>query len=170
MAFLTPTVLGIASLVVGVGGAIYQGVTASQTAKYNAQVADQQATYAKQKAALEAEQHEAKMRRLLGEQKVGFAKAGVSPLGSPQDIFSDTLELGMVDAALIRAGGDAEASAYSAKAGQYEREGKSALIGGVMKAGGALITNFDTYGSSYEGLFGGGSSAPKMATSAYVPR
>lgn len=148
--------LPIVAAVVGIGSTVYQMVTASQTADYNAQVAEQQATYARQKAEFEAKQQAARMRKLLGEQKVAYASGGVSLLsGSAQDVFGDTLEQGMIDAALIRDGGTNESNAYMTKAAQFEKEGQSALISGGINIGSSLITNFDSLSNSYDSVMGG---------------
>lgn len=148
MAFLMP----IISLVVSIASTVYSAISESNTQRFNQKVANQQAKYASQRAEFEAKQHAIKMRQLLGQQRVGYASAGVSLMsGSAQDVTGDTLEQGAIDAMVIRYGGRVEADRYSAQASQFGEAANSAVVGGIARAGTTLL-------SAYGGANAGGGS------------
>jgi hypothetical protein len=123
-------------------GTAYGAYTANQTAKFNEKMARQEADYQKAKGKVEGEQHLDRMRKQLAEQRVAFAKSGVSLMSSSvQDVFDEDLEEGLFDAIMIRQGSDVAARASLIKASSYRAEGRAALVQGALGVGSTLLTS-----------------------------
>lgn len=126
----------IISASVAAAGAAYGAYTGKQTADFNADMAEREAVYQRQKAQFDADKHMDSVRRMIGEQRVGFASAGVSLLSSSvEDVFGDTLTQAAVDSALIQAGGDIAASKAMVQGENYKQQGVAAIAGGVQGVG-----------------------------------
>lgn len=152
-------------------GAIYQGVTASQAADYNRQVAQMNAAISEKRAvdALERGREDEQRKRfqvaqLQGEQIAAMAANGVDlAFGSPLDTLVDTAFLGELDALTIRRNAANESYDYRvqaasgrADADQYARRAQSSLVGGYLDGVGTIL--------------GGGSKLYKdYRTASYVP-
>ncbi len=168
--------IAIAGSVIGAVGTIISAVGQSQAADYNAKVARQNATYAEQSAQQQrqiAAENERRQRlrttKLLGAQKAGYAKAGVTMEGSPLEVMAETASQGELDALNIRYGGEVGAynarvqgSRYRSQAGFYDFESSRSLWTGIMGAGTTLLTGTARAGG-YMG--GGGSSSGGFAAS-----
>ncbi|MET3853055.1 hypothetical protein [Rhizobium sp. OAE497] len=113
--------LAIGSTVIGAAGQVQQASAESAADKYNAQVADMNATLADKKARddITAGQQEEQRKRLEtaqleGKQKAAMAANGVDlNFGSPLDTLVDTAKIGELDALNIRT--NAYRAAYNDK-------------------------------------------------------
>lgn len=148
------TALMIGSTLIGATGQIQEGKAAAASSRYNAQVAEMNATLSDRAAkdALErGKLEEQKSRRqtagLIGEQTAAMAANGVDvTFGSPLDLIVDTATQGEVDALTIRKNTYREerdlrqqASNYRGQAGVDRASGASALSGGYLGAAGTVL-------------------------------
>ena len=166
------TAAAIGGLVVGAAGTVISAVGQSQAADYNAQVARQNAMYAEQAGQQQrqiAAENERRQRlrttKLLGAQRAGYAKAGVTMEGSPLEIMSETASQGELDALNIRYGGEVGAynarvqgSRYRSQAGFYDFESGRTMTTGMIGAGSTLLTGAARAGQ-YWGAGTGSSSS-----------
>lgn len=98
--------------------------------EYNAQLAEREAKETQVAAAYEESKLRKGGERLKARQRALYAKAGVTPEGSPLEVMEQTaVELEM-DALLIRRGGQLGYQRYTAAAGLERMMGKSALLRG----------------------------------------
>ncbi len=128
------TAAAIAGTVVSAAASIGGGVMQYQQAQANARTARREAAFEEDRAREQA-------RRLLAAQRVGYAKAGVTPEGSPLEVAADTAAQQEIDALAIRWGGRQRAEAFRSA-------GTSALVGGLGGAGGALLTGVTSWGQN----------------------
>lgn len=148
------TMLMIASTVIGGVGAIQQGNAAAAAGRYNAQVAEMNATLAERRAkdalergAVEEQQKRAQVAQLQGRQKAAMAANGVDlTFGSPLDTLVDTAVLGDLDALTIRQNSAREAYDFRvqgmnarADAGLSRANARSAQTGGYLAAAGTVL-------------------------------
>lgn len=150
---------GVGASILGTGvsvvGAIMQGQQNQAMADYQSKVAENQATVAGYQAkeatrqgAIEEKQQRLRVAQIKGQQRTGFAGAGVTvDSGSSMDILADTAYLGEQDALTIRHNAamkgwslKAQAANYSAQSGMYSAQGSNAYTSGLINAGGSLLS------------------------------
>ena len=78
------------STLAGAAGEIQRGREQAALYSYNRALAERQALIAEQQARAEAERVREEGRSLLGQQRAGFAQAGVALEGTPLDVLGDT--------------------------------------------------------------------------------
>lgn len=140
--------LAAAALVVSVAAAVYGGYTSYQTAKFNEKVAENEAEYQRKKAAVEARRQFERTQKLMGKQRVGYAKAGVSLMsGSVQDVFASTLQESAEDMTAIMVGGEAQANKATVAAKNYSSRATGAVASTVGKVGSSVLS----YGAYQQG-------------------
>ena len=151
---LIGTIAMVAGTVTGVTGTIISAVGQSQAADYNAKVARQNAIYAEQAGQQQrqiAAENERRQRlrteKLLGAQRAGYGKAGVTMEGSPLEVMGETATQGELDALNIRYGGEVgaynanvQASRYRSQASFYDFESGRTMATGMIGAGTTLLT------------------------------
>lgn len=111
-------------------GAVQESKSAAASAKFNAQVADNNRILAErqQKDAIErGKTEELNFRRqiagLKGEQRASFGASGVTlDSGSPADVLTDTAVLGELDALTVRQNAQREAFGYGVQATNFATE------------------------------------------------
>lgn len=148
------TMLMIAGTALSGMGMIQQGNAAAAASKYNAQVAEMNATLADRRAkdAIERgqvaeQQKRAEVAQLQGRQRAAMAANGVDlTFGSPLDTLVDTAVLGELDALTIRQNANREAYDYRvggvnsrADAGLSRMNASSARTGAYLSAGGTVL-------------------------------
>lgn len=143
--------LAIATVVAAAGTA-YSAYSASETASYNAKVAEASAKAAQDKAAYDEALHRERVRKLLSSQQAAYGASGVQgSSGSPLLTELDTTRQGELDALAIRYGGAIESAQAMNRAAGYRSEGQSALTGGMISAGSSLLQEgYKTY-KAYKG-------------------
>jgi hypothetical protein len=159
------TILAIGSTVLGAAGAIQQGNAAAAAGKYNAQVADMNATLSERRArdALERGEREEQRKRsevaaLKGRQIAASASNGVDlSFGSPLDMIVDTAVLGELDALTIRKNTANEAYDHRVQAVNGRAEARlskmnasAAQTGGYLNAAGTLLGGAGTAYKNYK--------------------
>lgn len=107
-----------------------QGKSQDALLEYNAQLAEREATEAQEAAAHEERLFRKGGERLKARQRVGYAKAGVTPEGSPLEVMERTATELEIDALMIRRGGQLGYQRYTAEAGLQRTAGRSALLRG----------------------------------------
>jgi hypothetical protein len=151
----TASTLGTLATVASTAGALYGGVTAYQAGQYQAKVLGMQAKYAESQRAndlIAGAQKESRIKmevaRVGGAQRAAEAANGVDVhVGSAVDIADSTQLEGAADVAvthyqaLQQAYGDSM-NAWNARAGASaaKAQGKNALIGSVLEAGGTFLS------------------------------
>ena len=128
---------GLATQLVGQykAGQAAEAEAESQAAwnEYNAQLAEREATEAQEAAAYEEKKFRKGGERLKARQRALYAKAGVTPEGSPLEKMEETAYELEMDALMIRRGGQLGYQRYTAEAGLERMAGKSALLRGRAK-------------------------------------
>lgn len=128
------TGLLVASTVVGVGSAVVQTQAASKAAKVekdqakqNAAISNKLAADALKRGKLKAQKRRSDIRSLEAEQKVAFAKSGVTlGVGSPLDVLLSTRDIGKLDEAIIKENAEREAKGFRAEGSRFVAESKLA--------------------------------------------
>lgn len=146
--------LTLGSTLLGAAGTIQQANATAAANRYNAQVAEMNATLSERRAkdAIERGQTEEQrkrleVQRLLGKQRVGFAAGNLDlSFGSPLDTMVDTAVLGELDALTIRSNAYREAydhrvDAVNQRAGATlnRASARSATAGGWLGAAGTIL-------------------------------
>lgn len=148
-------VASLASAAVGAVGAVQQGNAAAASAKYNAQVNENNNTLAlraaedaRKRGEVEAQEHNRKVTALRGRQTAAMAASGLDVgSGSPLAILGDTAQMGALDTQTIRNNTEREALGYEAQgmnfraeAGLNRMQGKSARQAGMIGAVGSVVS------------------------------
>lgn len=110
--------------------AVAQAKSAEAWREYNAQLAEREARETQVAAAYEESKFRKGGVRLKARQRARYAKAGVTPEGSPLEVMEQTATELEMDALMIRRGGQLEYQRYTAEAGLERMMGKSALLRG----------------------------------------
>lgn len=167
---MDPVTLGIVGAGVGAAGKLIGGISANNAANYQAQVAKNNATIARQNAeySIQAGQSASERSSMKGAAnlaniKVGQAASGVDVnTGSAADVQVSQREVNKLDtdttmnnAALQSYGYTSQATGFEAQAKLDKYAGKSALIGGAIGAAGSLLGD----ASSLSFKWGGGSTS-----------
>jgi len=143
----------IALLIIGLAlsaiGMISSGQAQAKAARYNAQVAERQATAATQKAAYEEEMRREKGRKLSASQRAAAGATGIT-MESFSDVFAQTALDTELDALAIRYGGDIGSSMYKSEATGQRFTGTQAKKAGTISAGATLLTGAGTVMGAYQ--------------------
>lgn len=135
----TALVIMAASTVVGVGGALYAGEQQRKAASYSADVAEQSARAAQEKAAYDEEMHRERIRKTLSTIRSLYGRSGVDMTGTPLLALEETAAQGEMDALAIRYGGDVAAAQKRSEAALYKMQGKAAQTSSYFQAGSTLL-------------------------------
>lgn len=159
--------LTIGSTIMGAAGQIQQGQAAAAANRYNAQIAEMNATLAERRArdavdrgAVEEQRKRQQVAQIRGQQTAAMAANGVDlTFGSPLDTIVDTAVLGELDALTIRSNAYREAYDYRVDAvnkragAQLDRmKADSAETGGYLAAMGTVLTGAGKGYAAYKGL------------------
>lgn len=124
------TVATVASTAVGVAGAITSGRSAAQSARFQADVASQNARISRQRGEAEGER-----RRRVSARRLGSLRAREAPL----DVIADAASELELDALLAEFEGELGARDFSIQAGAARFRGESALAASRIGAVGQAI-------------------------------
>lgn len=121
-------------------GAYNQNEAASKAASYNAAVANNAATFARQQGEIKAQASDRQTAALLGRQKAAYAAGNLDVnSGSPLDIQADTARFGRLNSLTIRNNAAREAWGYQAGANLDTAESQGYAQAAPMAAAGSLI-------------------------------
>ena len=173
MCFATAALIaGVAGAAVSAGGQIVQGQATASAANYRAQVAQNNATIAKQNAdyAIAAGMQSAETQSLKGAAKGGAIKAGIAAsgidvnTGSAVDVRESQREAATLDTETVMNNAELQAYGYNAKATGFEAEAEldkltaeQAPIGAAIGATGSLLSSASSLGFKWSGMGGTGS-------------
>lgn len=154
-------------------GAYNQNEAAANAASYNAAVAQNAATYARQAGEVQAQAADRQTAALIGRQKAGFAASGIDVnTGSPLDIQSDTARFGRLNDLTIRNNAARQAWGYqatgnleTAQAQNYQTAATTSAIGSLIGTGGSVANKWQSFQTAgvdpfAVSAFGGGGSNP----------
>jgi len=147
---------------VGVGVSAYgqyqSGQAQEKAYKFNAAIAEQDATAERKKALYEESQARFRLKQLMGTQRTLYAKAGVDlSSGSPLMVLADTAARGEEDIQMIRYGGDVAVAQQRNRASLARFYGSQAGKAGTIGAFGSAASGFsDVYMSGKKAKWGYG--------------
>jgi hypothetical protein len=118
----------------------YQAGQAQEKAyQYNAQIQEQNAKVAQDKAAYEAEKQAQRVRRLTATQRAAYAASGVTQSGSALDLQEDSVIQGEMDRLAVLYGGNVEAANARSEAELSRFQGKAAAHSATTAAFGTIL-------------------------------
>lgn len=146
--------LQIAGSIVSAGGSIMQGYSNAASSKYNAAVAMQGATAARQAAAVRADAIRRRTARVNSEVVARSAASNMDPSGgSTLEVLQANAAEGEWEALSELYNGEVQARRYESQAKLDKARGADALLGGYLGAGASLLQggfgaakNFGPYG------------------------
>lgn len=129
----------IAAAVIAAAGTAYAAVSASNAAKYQAEVEENNADYARQAAQAQAEAHQRQVAKQLGAIRANYGASGVQDEGSPLDVLGESARLGELDRLTILNQGENAAIGQENSARLDRFNATNKLIGGGLSATGTLL-------------------------------
>ncbi len=140
-------------------GAATSAVSASQQASaekdaqdYNAQVAENNATVARDKAKYEAQRLRERNRRVIAEQRGEYLSSGLQLKGTAEDVIFDSSIQGELDVMSAEYSGKIESGAHTADAGLARKRGAAAksgvgltILGTAIGSGARMADTYSTY-------------------------
>ena len=142
MAYATMTYIAIAAVAAAAtsaAGTIYSGQQQRKAASYSADVAEQAARAARERAAYDEEMHRERIRKTLSTIRSLYGKSGVDMVGTPLLALEETAAQGEMDALAIRYGGDVAAAQKRSEAALYKMQGRTAQTSSYFQAGSTLL-------------------------------
>ena len=162
MAAFTTITLATLAAAASATGAVMSGIAAKDAASFNSAVAKQNARTAQTSAAAEAMLLERRKRRIIGTQLATMSAAGIDiTSATADDIIYDTALSAEMDKLSLLYKGDVEATNYRSAASLASFQGKSAYIGGMISAGGSILSGAASASASGGGTQPTFSTAPK---------
>lgn len=146
------TALTAAAAVVSTVGAIQQANSASAADKYNAQVAQQNASIASTQAQSQLQQQQTDAYRKLGAIKAGYGASGVTSDGSALDVLGDSYTQSELDANTIIYNGKLKSLGYQNQAALDNSRASNDLTAGAFKASSALLGGASKTYSAYDSV------------------
>jgi len=135
----TALVIMAATTAVSAGGTLYAGEQQRKAASYSADVAEQAARAAQERAAYDEEMHRERIRKTLSTIRSLYGKSGVDMTGTPLLALEETAAQGEMDALAIRYGGDVAAAQKRSEAARYKMQGGAARTSSYFQAGSTLL-------------------------------
>ena len=120
----TALVIMAATTAVSAGGTLYAGEQQRKAASYSADVAEQAARAAQERAAYDEEMHRERIRKTLSTIRSLYGKSGVDMTGTPLLTLEETAAQGEMDALAIRYGGNVAAAQKRSEAALYKMQGR----------------------------------------------
>ena len=151
MAVATSTAM-LASTAASAFANIYAGQQAKDAAAFNARQAEMDAQLARTQAGFEERNFRAGVDRLLGQQRAGYAKAGVQLTGTAALVQEDSAMQAEMDALMIRYGGVIKSNSFRTQAALQRLQGASAQTQGFMNATGSILTGYAQWSNMQDQL------------------
>jgi hypothetical protein len=147
-----PYIIYAVGTAVSAGGAYYAGQQQKAAQEFNEKVYQRDAEAQKVKNKYEEGLARDRLKRLIGQQRTLYAKAGVDlSSGSPLMVLADTQMQGEQDINMIRYGGDVEVSKSRNRATLARFYGNQAGTSGTLSAIGTAFSGFSKAASGYAG-------------------
>lgn len=132
MAFGTTASLLLLAGAASAGAQVAGGFMANEAAKKNAKLQEQQAKIALDEANVAAEQKKTQQRKFLAEQRMAYLANGVSLVGTPGIVESDTFKEFQMEIDAIRKSGAARFGLGMKEAAITRSSGRTQLISGLF--------------------------------------
>lgn len=132
MAAVTSAVIGGVSLIGNIAGSQMQADAAMQAGRFNAQMAEENARLAKEKAIEDERRFRTIVRQQYGSNVASISKSGIRLEGSAMEVLRENSRVAEEDAMNIRRGGDIERARFLTEA-RFQR------VSGAMGAASANI-------------------------------
>jgi len=127
---------------VSAAATLASGAMSFMQARSQAKVMEQQASFERAQAQIDADEFRRRQRRLLGTARATRGATGVDLLsGSPLLVDDDTIDQIVFETERVRQGGDIRATRMEQQAGFTRASGASDLAGSVLSAGGTFLTS-----------------------------
>lgn len=141
---------------VAVAGAVSQANAASNAAKYNQQVANNNAIAAEQQAAYAANQKDLQLKQIIGQQQAAGGASGFQQGGSLDSVGFSSEEQGKLDQLGTRYQGAIQAGNYRSQAQLQGMAASNAQTNGMFSAAGSLIQGASQGATQYGNIQGYG--------------
>lgn len=122
------------------GGQIAGGIVANKTAQRQADLQEEQARIALEESNRAAERKATERRKFLAEQRMAYLASGVSLIGTPGLVQSDTYKEFQMEIDAIRRSGAAQFGFGVRSAASTRSTGRAQLISGILSGVGTLAT------------------------------
>lgn len=142
-------VAGLASAGVGAYQSMSNASAQSDAAKYNAQVAENNAKQAQMEADAEAQKIRSRNRRIIASQKAQFAASGVQITGTVTDVMVDSATQGELDAMSAEYAGEVRSKALQSQAELDRKAASNASKAGIFGTAGYGLQGVSIAASSY---------------------
>lgn len=127
-----------------------QGQYQKRVGKYNAEMARREGEIQKARGDIELKQHQDRVRRLKGSQKVAYLKSGVQlGRGSALEVLADTEAQAALDEEIIKYNTAAGVWGKEAEAGLSLMKGRQGEAAGYLGAGSELLKGYGTWDYRY---------------------
>lgn len=137
------------SALMGLTGAISSGQAQSASARYNAQVAANQAAYERQRAQIQADQQRDKDRHLMAAQRARMGAQGLDmTTGSPLVVLESTAAQADTDYRTILANGDVAAARAESQAALDRLSADTSLTSSWLSAGSTAFSGYSRISDS----------------------
>jgi len=141
----------IAAIVAAAAGTAMTAVQSSNQAKYNAQVADNEATARQQEADYQTQQVKDRARRLLSTQRAQVGASGLDLEGSPLLVMEETAGQSELDALMIQHSATADEAKLRSQAAIDRMDSGNYLASGLVKSGAKLLSGGTSVYDNYYG-------------------
>jgi hypothetical protein len=132
-------------------GSYSSGQAQKKAAEFNAQVQEQNASAAKEKAAYDEQQQRYKARLLISTQIARYSASGADiSEGTPLDVVAEQAFQSEKDSIAIRYGGDVAGSRYLSAASGERFQGQNAATAGQISAVGSILQGAGSMGTAYQ--------------------
>jgi hypothetical protein len=135
----TIMVIGAVSAAIGAGGSIMSGISQSNMAKYNAEVARRSAETARKAGEFEYARRQEAGAEFLSKQRTLYGAAGVETEGSPLLVMAETAGKVERDALAARYNYQVKASQAESQAGLYEMMAPNLMMSGLFSGASSLL-------------------------------
>jgi hypothetical protein len=140
--------MSVASVAMGVVSAISSASQQRDSAKYNQQVAENQAISARQQAAANAETQKRSAAKKIGSMQAAYGASGVSTEGSALDILEESARNAEMDRQNIIYGGELRAMGSEGTAILEGSRASNAMSSGYLSAAGTLFKGVSSMSGS----------------------
>lgn len=126
-----------------------QGMAQSQAAKFNANMANQNASLAISSSQAAAKQHQIQAEIAIGSQRANYAASGVSIQGSGLDVLQASAKQAELARQTILYNGKVQANQYKSQAALDRAQGDNAMFAGISGGIAKGLLSYATISSAY---------------------
>lgn len=150
-------IAAIAGTAVSVYAAVQSGKQQSAAAKYNQQVAQQNAQAAKEQGAEAALEKQRETAQKIGSMQANYGASGIdASTGTPLDVLTDSVRQGTLDSLTVQYDYNLRAAGYTDTATLDGTESKNDTASGYLNAAGAALGGTANAAGTYEKYYGSG--------------